>query len=107
MGKWIEVLSNAGSMADGEHLALSLDYEDVAVFRADGQFYAISNACSHDGNEIASGCVNGTEITCPRHSARFCLKTGKVLSPPAYEDLTTYPVRVVDGRLEVFVDSDA
>jgi 3-phenylpropionate/trans-cinnamate dioxygenase ferredoxin subunit len=45
--------------------------------------------------------MEGGEIVCPRHGARFCLRTGKVLAPPAYEDIDTYPVRVADGRIQV------
>ncbi|MGH8610107.1 MAG: ferredoxin, partial [Gammaproteobacteria bacterium] len=40
-------------------------------------------------------------ITCPRHGARFCIKTGEALSPPAYEAVTTFPVRVEDGMVFV------
>jgi 3-phenylpropionate/trans-cinnamate dioxygenase ferredoxin subunit len=101
MPNWIDVAPE-GSLADGEHVVIDVDGEEVAVFRIEGQYYAIEDACTHDGAEIASGrLVNGCEIECPRHRARFCLKTGKVLSPPAYEDLPTYPVRVENGRIQV------
>ncbi len=75
----------------------------VAVFRLmDGTLVAIEDRCTHDGAEIASGEVEGDVITCPRHGARFCLRDGRVLSPPAYEDLRTFPVWEEAG--EVFVE---
>ena len=67
-----------------------------------GEFYAIENVCSHDGGELSGGEICGAEITCPRHGACFNLKTGAVLSAPAFENIRTYPVRVVDNMVQVF-----
>jgi 3-phenylpropionate/trans-cinnamate dioxygenase ferredoxin subunit len=73
----------------------------VAIFKIDGQCYAIADVCSHDGGEIASGIVEGDEIVCPRHGARFCIKTGAVTAPPAYEDIDCFPVRIEQGKIQV------
>lgn len=89
------------ALADGEHVVVDVDGCDVAIFKLDGEFYAIEDVCTHDGAEIASGELDGDEIVCPRHGARFCVKTGRVKCAPAYEDVATFPVRVVDGRLQV------
>ena len=43
----------------------------------------------------------GDEIICPRHGARFCVKTGAVKCAPAYEDIATFPIRIEQGRLQV------
>ena len=64
-------------------------------------FYAIDDVCTHDGGELAGGAVEGDVVICPRHGARFCLRTGAALTPPAYEPVRTYPTRVVDGVVEV------
>ena len=100
MSEWIDV-AHEGALADGEHLLIDVDGVAVAVFRIDGEYYAFEDACTHDRFEIACGRLNGAEITCPRHAARFCIKTGRALSAPAYEDLTLYPVRVEEGRIQV------
>ena len=100
MSEWIEA-TRACSLAPGEHVVVDVDGIDVAVFNIEGEYLAIQDTCTHDGTEIASGDLEGGEIVCPRHGARFCLRTGKVLAPPAYEDIDTYPVRVHDGRIEV------
>ena len=100
MSDWVDVAPE-GSLANGEHVVVDVDGVDVAVFMIDGHYYAVEDACTHDGAEIASGRLDGCEIICPRHGARFCLKTGKVLSPPAYEDLATFSTRVRDGRIQV------
>jgi 3-phenylpropionate/trans-cinnamate dioxygenase ferredoxin subunit len=100
MSDWIDV-AREGSLADGEHAVVEADGAAIAVFRVEGHYYAVEDVCSHDGAEIASGRLEGCEIVCPRHRARFCLKTGKALSPPAYEGIATFPVRVEDGRIQV------
>lgn len=102
MSEWIDVVAES-AMADGEHLVVDLDGYDVAVFKIDGQFYAIEDVCTHDGAEIASGELDGDEIVCPRHGARFCVKTGQVKCAPAYEDVATFAVRIEAGRLQVGV----
>lgn len=100
MSGWIEVTADA-ALADGEHVVVEVDGSDVAVFKVAGRCYALADVCSHDGGELASGELDGDVIVCPRHGARFCLASGRVLSAPAYEDIDSYPVRVVDGRIEV------
>lgn len=100
MSEWVDVAPESG-LAEGEHAVVELDGMEVAVFRVDGAFYAIEDACTHDGAEIASGRLEGCEIVCPRHGARFCVKTGKVLKAPAYEDLSCFPVRVENGVIQV------
>ena len=85
-------------------MVVDVDGVDVALFNLSGQFYAIEDVCSHDGTEIASGELDGDEIVCPRHGARFCVKTGAVKCAPAYEDIASYPVKVADGRVWIAVD---
>ncbi|TPQ24844.1 non-heme iron oxygenase ferredoxin subunit [Methylomonas koyamae] len=100
MAEWIDLVA-ASALADGEHVVVEVDGDDVAVFNIGGEFYAIADVCTHDGAEIASGELDGDEIVCPRHGARFCVKTGQVKCAPAYEDVATFPVRVEAGRLQV------
>ncbi|WP_036249141.1 non-heme iron oxygenase ferredoxin subunit [Methylobacter sp. BBA5.1] len=100
MSDWIDVIDQ-NALADGEHIVVDVDGTDVAVFKIEGRFYAIEDVCTHDGAEIASGELDGCEIVCPRHGARFCVKTGAVKAPPAYEDIDTFPVRIENGRVQV------
>ncbi|WP_426993512.1 non-heme iron oxygenase ferredoxin subunit [Methylomonas sp. CM2] len=100
MKEWIDVVAES-AMADREHVVVDIDGDEVAVFKIDGRFYAIADVCTHDGAEIASGELDGDEIVCPRHGARFCVKTGQVKCAPAYEDVETFPVRIVGGVVQV------
>lgn len=100
MSDWIDVVAES-ALANGEHVLVDVGGTDVAIFKIDDQYYAIEDVCTHDGAEIASGELDGDEIVCPRHGARFCVKTGAVKCAPAYEDVATFPVRIVDGRIQV------
>ncbi|MCF6251843.1 MAG: non-heme iron oxygenase ferredoxin subunit [Methylococcaceae bacterium] len=100
MTDWIDVCE-AKALAESENIIVEVDGTEVAIFKVDGQFYAIEDVCSHDGAEIASGELDGDEIVCPRHGARFCVKTGAVKCAPAYENIDTFPVRVENERLQV------
>ncbi|MDP2904021.1 MAG: non-heme iron oxygenase ferredoxin subunit [Methylovulum sp.] len=100
MSDWINVIAENG-LADGENTVVDVDGTDVAIFKIAGKCYAIEDVCTHDGAEIASGELVGDEIICPRHGARFCVKTGAVKSAPAYEDIASFPVRVEKGMVQV------
>jgi 3-phenylpropionate/trans-cinnamate dioxygenase ferredoxin component len=100
MSEWIDVASQ-NALSEGEHVVVDVDGVDVAVFNLEGSFYAIEDVCSHDGAEIASGELQGDEIICPRHGARFCVKTGQVKSAPAYEDIACFKVRIENERVQV------
>jgi 3-phenylpropionate/trans-cinnamate dioxygenase ferredoxin subunit len=100
MSDWIDVMAET-ALAEGENTVVDVDGTDVAIFKLDGQCYAIADLCSHDGGEIASGTLEGDEIICPRHGARFCIKTGEVTAPPAYENIDCFPVRIEQGKIQV------
>ena len=69
--------------------------EDIAVFHAeDGAYYALNDECTHEVASLADGWVEGTEVECPAHAARFCLKNGKALCLPATVDARTHKVEV-------------
>jgi 3-phenylpropionate/trans-cinnamate dioxygenase ferredoxin subunit len=91
----------AASIPPGDYAQIEIDTVLVAVFNVDGTFYAIDDICTHDGGELAGGAVEGDQVICPRHGARFCLRTGAALTPPAYEPVRTYETRIVDGIVEV------
>ena len=100
MSEWITVF-NENALMNGENSVIDVDGTDVAIFKIDDEFFAIEDVCSHDGTEIASGELDGDEIICPRHGARFCVKTGAVKSAPAYEDIHSYPIRIVEGMVQI------
>ncbi|MDX8401672.1 MAG: non-heme iron oxygenase ferredoxin subunit [Mariprofundaceae bacterium] len=104
MSEWVDVCAEA-DLPPGGRKVVTTPAGMVAVFNLDGALYAIEDVCTHDGGELASGRVEGDEIVCPRHGARFCLRDGRALSPPAWEDIETFPVRVREGIVQVAVDA--
>ena len=100
MSDWINV-ALVKDFPECERIVVALGDVRIVVFNLNGEFYAIEDICTHDGGELASGEVEGDEIICPRHGARFCIRTGEVTAPPAYESLDTFPVRVEQGMVQV------
>lgn len=77
--------------------------DSIAVFHAeDGNFYALNDNCTHETASLGDGWIEGTEVECPVHSAKFCLKTGAALCMPATVAARTHKVEVVDDEVRLF-----
>jgi len=100
MSDWITV-AKAGELVPGQWRKADVDGAQIVVFNLGGQYYAIEDVCTHDGGQLTGGVVEGEEIVCPRHGARFCIRTGEALTAPAYEPVATLPVRVENGVIQV------
>ena len=100
MSEWVTV-ARVAEFGSGERRVVELDDTQVVVFNLGGQYYAIEDVCTHDGGRLTGGTVEGDQIVCPRHGARFCIRTGTALSAPAYEPTSTFPVRMQDGVIQV------
>ncbi|MCH8221296.1 MAG: non-heme iron oxygenase ferredoxin subunit [Proteobacteria bacterium] len=100
--RWHDV-AMADELEPGGYEVIDVDDLLIAVFNVAGEFYAIEDICTHDGEELTGGPIDDDQIICPRHGARFCLRTGAALTPPAYEAVATFATRVVDGRVQVRV----
>ena len=73
----------------------------IALCNVDGQFFAIDDLCTHDGGALDQGELQGDVIECPRHGARFSVRTGKVLALPAVKALNTYPLTVEGSEIRL------
>ena len=109
MAGWFNVAPEE-ELLPGQAKLVDVDNVMIAVFNLDGEYHAIEDVCTHDGSPML-GCglepdqvIDNAEIICPRHGARFCVKTGNALTPPAYEPTTTFPVRVEAGMIQVTDD---
>jgi len=94
-------IATVGDLPNGERLFVEIGEYFLVVFNIAGQLYAIADLCSHDDGPLGDGDLDGLEVACPRHGARFDVRTGKALTPPAVEDISAYPVRVVAEKIEV------
>jgi 3-phenylpropionate/trans-cinnamate dioxygenase ferredoxin subunit len=100
MSDWIDVAPESEFPA-GTRRVVDVDDVDVIVFNIDGRFHAIEDVCTHDYASLDDGELEGEEIICPRHQARFNVRTGEALTAPAYEPVATFPVRVEGGIVQV------
>ena len=100
MSDWVNV-ALASDIAPGSYELVNIDGAEIAVYNVGGEFFAIEDVCTHDGGCLAGGALEGEEVVCPRHGAKFSLRTGEVTAPPAYEPVYTFPVEVVDGMVRV------
>lgn len=94
---WVRACE-AASVDDGEAVVVDRSPDPpVAVFNVEGEFFAVDDTCTHDKYSLADGYITGDVVECPLHMAKFSIRTGKVLSPPATRHLVTYEVKVEDG----------
>ncbi len=99
MAEWVQV-GKAAEIRSGEREVFDLGYGlFVAVFNVSGTYYAIEDVCSHDDGPVGEGELEGYAVICPRHGARFDIRTGKALSMPAVTDIPWYPVKIEDGYI--------
>ena len=98
MSDWV-LVAPLSELLPGEYKVVTTDGVQIAVFNLDGEIYAIEDVCTHDGGELTGGLVEGAQIECPRHGARFDIRTGEVLCAPAYEPIATFPIKVQDGSV--------
>src|SRR5262249_47614874 len=97
----VVTVGRVGEIPPGGVKVVRLDDVPVAVFNLDGGYFAIEDLCTHDGGPLAEGTLEGDVIECPRHGARFNVKTGDVLSLPATSPVPTYTVRVDGDEIKV------
>ena len=102
MSGWVDIGGLAELQATSR-LEGDLDGYRVRVASVGGTLYAFEDRCTHDDSPFEDAPIEDCEIVCPRHGARFSLRTGEALSPPAYEPLRIFEVREVGGRIEVRV----
>lgn len=88
----------------GHPLLVDVDGRSIALFLVDDRYYAIDDICTHDGGPLVEGAVDGYEVECPRHGARFDIRNGKALCMPAFEPVTTHSVERRGDDLFVAVE---
>lgn len=100
MSDWIDVAPVA-DFPPGACRTVDADGVAIAVFNVDGRYYAIADQCSHEAEPLSGGVLLGDSIVCPRHGAQFSLATGEAQTPPAYEPVAVFPVRIENGQVQV------
>jgi 3-phenylpropionate/trans-cinnamate dioxygenase ferredoxin subunit len=98
-----EYITIAGidDLNDGERLFVEIDDQELVVFNIAGEYFAIGDVCTHDNGPLGEGDIEGFDVVCPRHGARFDIRTGKANTLPAVVDIPAYPVRIVGDQIEI------
>lgn len=104
MGEFVKV-AKTSEIEDRCAKCVEIRGRSIALFNLGGEFFAIDDCCSHEDAPLSEGTIEGEEVECPWHAARFNIKTGEALSPPAYENIDTFKVRITGDDLEVELDS--
>lgn len=99
-------ISNIEDLPVGERLFVEIDDLDIVVFNLAGEVYAIGDICSHDDGPLGEGEIEDREVICPRHGARFDVRTGKAVGLPAVIDIPAYPVKLEDGQLWIGIPKE-
>ena len=93
-------------LPNGERLFLEFNDGYIVIFNVGGDYYAIADVCTHDDGPLGDGDLEGHEVVCPRHGARFDIRTGKALTLPAVVDIPSYPIRVIDGEIQIGIPKE-
>jgi len=91
----------AEELPPGERLFVDVEGRSIVIFNIAGTFFSIADVCSHDDGPVGEGDLRDYTISCPRHGAEFDVRTGRVLQMPAVIDIPAYPIRVVDGMIQL------
>ena len=99
---WVNVADVEG-LGTGEMLAVEIGGFQLALYNVGGSFHATDNICSHAYALLTDGWLDDMVVECPLHGGQFDVCTGKAICAPAEANIRTYPVRVVDGHLQILL----
>ncbi len=94
-------VAKVSDVPDPGKVTVEVDEEIVVVFHVGDKFYCIDDVCTHDGGPLGEGELDGCQIICPRHGARFDIRTGEALTMPATQDTRTHEVKIEGDKVLV------
>ena len=99
-------IAPTSDLPNGERLFIEVEGKSLVIFNIADQFFAIGDVCSHDDGPVGDGDIEGFNIVCPRHGGEFDVRTGQAVQLPAVVDIPAYPVKVVDGMIQVGIPKE-
>lgn len=99
-------VAEVGEIPEGGRKEVVIEDQPILVLNVGGTFYAIDDVCTHDDGPLGEGPLRGYEIECPRHGARFDIRTGEVRRMPAVEPIRVHEVKIEDGKVWVRLRED-
>ena len=102
MSRYVKVAKRS-EIPEGVAICVEVEGRRVALFNLDGDLYAIDDTCTHRGGPLSEGAIMGDEVECPWHGARFNIKSGAPVCPPAARGVKKYDVRLAGDAVEIEV----
>lgn len=100
---WVDAAA-LEELPEGDVTGVEVNGRDIALYRVDGQIHATDNICTHGQARLCDGFLDGYEIECPLHQGKFDVRTGQALCAPVTENIRTYPVKALQGRVLIAID---
>lgn len=94
-----EEVASVDEFGSADRMEVFIEDTPVLLIRVDDEYFALEDVCTHDGQPLTDGCIEEGEIICPRHGARFDVRTGKALCMPATKSIQTFEVEVRDQKI--------
>jgi 3-phenylpropionate/trans-cinnamate dioxygenase ferredoxin subunit len=98
--EWVAVAQESDFSVNHQ---VTVGKNEYALFKLDDGIYCTQNSCSHEYSPLSKGLVMDGEVFCEKHGSRFDIRSGKVINLPATEPVKTFPVKVQDGTVYIFV----
>lgn len=103
LSKFIDVAS-VDDLLPSNTLKVSTDKGDILLAKVEDKIYAVDDMCTHEDSSLSLGCLKGELISCTLHGSRFNVRTGEPMEEPATENLSCYPIRVNNNRIEICLE---
>jgi 3-phenylpropionate/trans-cinnamate dioxygenase ferredoxin subunit len=103
--EFIEI-APVSELPNGERLFIEVEGKSLVIFNIAGQYFSIGDICSHDDGPVGEGDLEGYNIVCPRHGGEFDVRSGQAVQMPAVVDIPAYPVKVVEGMIQVGIPKE-
>ena len=97
-------LGSLEDFSDGEPVAIVANDKPVAIFRIREEVFALHDLCTHGHARLSDGFAENGCVECPLHQGLFDIRTGAPHCAPVTEPVRSYPIRIVDGQVEIHVD---
>lgn len=94
-------VARLSDIPDPGRMVVEVDDQLVVILHVGGEVFAIDDVCTHDGGPLGEGELDDHTIACPRHGAKFDIRTGAALTMPATRPTKVHEVKVEGG--EIFV----
>jgi 3-phenylpropionate/trans-cinnamate dioxygenase ferredoxin component len=98
MAEWVPVAKESDLV---DRLGVEVEGRKIALFRVDGEVYALDDVCSHEYSLLSEGEIWDDAVYCPKHGSKFEIKSGAVRSLPATKPVASHPVKVEEGTIYV------